>query len=161
MSGCSRWNSADGLQETSNCYCHPGIAGGSPADASNLACLPSVGLAFCAKVGNFDLKLTGMLNGGPISSSFSPDNTQDGGNQQGTFVGWEGVSPGGYSESMYDNHSGTTPGVLASRLCLYRDTRYADPGAVDLGNDGHRLRWSWLAGARPAAQEVRCGCGLT
>ena len=33
MSGCSRWNSADGLQETSNCYCHPGIAGGSPADA--------------------------------------------------------------------------------------------------------------------------------
>ena len=34
MSGCSRWNSADGLQETSNCYCHPGIAGGSPADAS-------------------------------------------------------------------------------------------------------------------------------
>ena len=35
MSGCSRWNSADGLQETSNCYCHPGIAGGSPAYASN------------------------------------------------------------------------------------------------------------------------------
>ena len=34
MSGCSRWNFADGLPETSNCYCHPGIAGGSPAYAS-------------------------------------------------------------------------------------------------------------------------------
>ena len=33
MSGCSRWNFADGLPETSNCYCHPGIAGGSPAYA--------------------------------------------------------------------------------------------------------------------------------
>ena len=34
MSGCSRWNFTDGLPETSNCYCHPGIAGGSPAYAS-------------------------------------------------------------------------------------------------------------------------------
>ena len=34
VSGCSRWNFADGPPETSNCYCHPGIAGGSPADAS-------------------------------------------------------------------------------------------------------------------------------
>jgi hypothetical protein len=34
VSGCSRWNFADGLPETSNCYCHPGIAGGSPAYAS-------------------------------------------------------------------------------------------------------------------------------
>ena len=34
MSGCSRWNFTGGLPETSNCYCHPGIAGGSPAYAS-------------------------------------------------------------------------------------------------------------------------------
>ena len=33
VSGCSRRNFADGLKETSNCYCHPGIAGGSPAYA--------------------------------------------------------------------------------------------------------------------------------
>ena len=32
MSGCSRWNFSGGLPETS--YCHPGIAGGSPAYAS-------------------------------------------------------------------------------------------------------------------------------
>ena len=36
MSGCSRWNFADGLPETSNCYCHPGIAGGSPAYARTI-----------------------------------------------------------------------------------------------------------------------------
>jgi hypothetical protein len=71
------------------------------------------GSSFCAVIGNFDLKLTGTLNSGPISSSFSPDNTQDGGNQQGTFVGFEGVNQQGYSESIYDNHSGSTPGVLA------------------------------------------------
>ena len=35
MRGCSRWNSAGGLPETSNCYCLPGIAGGSPAHASD------------------------------------------------------------------------------------------------------------------------------
>jgi len=33
VSGCSRWNSAGGPPDTSNCYCHPGKAGGSPAYA--------------------------------------------------------------------------------------------------------------------------------
>jgi hypothetical protein len=33
VSGCSRWNFTHGLPETSNCCCHPGIAGGSPAYA--------------------------------------------------------------------------------------------------------------------------------
>lgn len=80
--------------------------------AVNSACF-AVGLGLCAKVGNFDTKLTGQLNGNPIASSFSPDNTQDGGNQQGTFVGWEGLDPQGWSESVYDNHSGTESGVLA------------------------------------------------
>ncbi len=37
MSGCSRWNFTGGLPETSNCYCHPGIVGGSPAYARALA----------------------------------------------------------------------------------------------------------------------------
>jgi len=35
VSGCSRGNFADGLPKTSNYYCHPGIAGGSPAYARN------------------------------------------------------------------------------------------------------------------------------
>ena len=34
MSGCSRWNFTGGPPETSNLYCHPGRAGGSPAYAS-------------------------------------------------------------------------------------------------------------------------------
>ena len=34
MRGCSRWNAAGGPPETSNLYCHPGKAGGSPAHAS-------------------------------------------------------------------------------------------------------------------------------
>jgi hypothetical protein len=46
VSGCSRWNFTGGLPETSNCYCHPGTAGGSPAYARNafpssaLPCVP-------------------------------------------------------------------------------------------------------------------------
>ena len=46
MSGCSRWNFADGLPETSNCYCHPGIAGGSPAYARAGFHLPLLGRIF-------------------------------------------------------------------------------------------------------------------
>jgi hypothetical protein len=78
---------------------------------TNAGC--TVGQALCALVGNFDVKFGATLNGGPISSDFSPDNTQDGGNQQGAFVGWEGLNPSGLSETVYDNHSGSTPGVLA------------------------------------------------
>ena len=43
MSGCSRWNSAGGLPETSNCYCHPGIAGGLPLTLEKRACRAHTG----------------------------------------------------------------------------------------------------------------------
>ena len=79
---------------------------------SNSACA-SVGQSLCARVGNFDVNFSALLNGNPISSSFSPDNTQGGGNQQHAFVGWEGLDPNGFSESIYDNHSGAESGVLA------------------------------------------------
>jgi hypothetical protein len=78
----------------------------------NPACAPE-GYGYCSKVGNFDLSLAAMWNGKAIASDFSPTFGQDGSNQQGAFVGWEGVDPNGYSESIYDNHSGSTPGVLA------------------------------------------------
>lgn len=78
---------------------------------SNAACV--VGQSLCAHTGNFDVALSGLLNGNPISSVFSPDNTQGGGNVAGTFVGWEGLDPTGLSETIYDNHSGTQPGPLA------------------------------------------------
>jgi hypothetical protein len=101
---------------------------------SNPACAPE-GYTFCAKVGNFDVKFAATWNGQAIASDFSPDNTQDGGNQQGTFVGWEGVDPNGYAESIYDNHSGSTPGVLAY---IYLGTTgvqtstVPEPGALSL-----------------------------
>ncbi|HVC60906.1 MAG TPA: PEP-CTERM sorting domain-containing protein [Acetobacteraceae bacterium] len=79
---------------------------------SNSAC-NAVGQAVCAQVGNFDVHLAGLLNGNAIASDFSPSPTQGGGNQQHTFVGWEGLDPNGFSESTYDNHTGTQPGVLA------------------------------------------------
>jgi hypothetical protein len=78
-------------------------------------CVPNpINSGLCANVGNFDTHLAGTLNGGPIASDFSPDNTQDGGNQQSTFVPWEGLNAAGQSEDpCCDTHSTTVPGVLA------------------------------------------------
>jgi hypothetical protein len=78
---------------------------------SNPKCV--VGQSLCALVGNFDVHMAGTFNSGPVASDFSPDNTQDGGNQQGTFVGWEGLDSTGLSETTFDNHTGSQPGVLA------------------------------------------------
>ena len=70
--------------------------------------------ALCAQTGNFDVAFAADLNSSPISSNFGPTFGQAGfGNQQGTFVGWEGISPQGWSESTYDAHGGTAPGTLA------------------------------------------------
>lgn len=69
--------------------------------------------SFCTYVGNFDLHFAATTNGAPISSDFSPDNTQGGGNQAGQFVGFEGLDPNGLSETAYDDHFGSQPGVLA------------------------------------------------
>jgi hypothetical protein len=45
---------------------------------TNATCAGSgVGTGYCAFVGNFDIKFAATLNGGPISSDFSPSNTQD------------------------------------------------------------------------------------
>ena len=68
---------------------------------------------FCTYVGNFDAKFSATLNGGAVASNFSPDNTQGGGNQQGAFVGYQGLDPTGLSETNYDDHSASQPGVLA------------------------------------------------
>jgi hypothetical protein len=74
----------------------------------------SQGAQYCSQLGNFDVTFTAMWNGQPIYAVFSPDNTQDGGNVAGTFVGWEGIDPAGWSESLYDDHSSTEEGVLAN-----------------------------------------------
>ena len=70
--------------------------------------------SICAFVGNFDVSFSALLNGNPISSVFSPDNTQGGGNAQGTFVGWLGLDQDGLSETLFDVHTDTFPGTLAN-----------------------------------------------
>ncbi len=67
----------------------------------------------CNFTGNFDVLFSATYKGGPISSNFSPDNTQGGGNVQGSFVGWEGLDADGLSETKYDTHSTNFPGTLA------------------------------------------------
>lgn len=67
----------------------------------------------CAFMGNFDANFAATLNGGPIAAKFSPDNTQDGGNVAGKFVGWEGLDAVGMSETKADAHTLTFPGTLA------------------------------------------------
>jgi hypothetical protein len=90
----------------------------TPASHGLPVCSP-VGAGLCAQTGNFSVAFSALLNGHPISSNFS-DNPggQNGaplgfGNVPNTFVPWEGISPAGWSEATADNHSGTTPGVLA------------------------------------------------
>lgn len=76
------------------------------------------GGGYCESPGNFDVTMTATWdNGGagtPIYAEFSPDNTQDGGNAAGAFVGWEGLDPTGLAETSYDNHSSSVSGVLAN-----------------------------------------------
>ena len=98
---------------------------------SNPACNP-VGQSLCAQVGNFDVSMTGTFNSIAVASNFSPDPTQDGGNQQAAFVGWEGLDPNGFSESTYDNHSGSTPGVLAYIYTGTGNQKVPEPGTLAL-----------------------------
>jgi len=83
---------------------------------------------FCADVGNFYVTLTatwdnpayGGGSGTEIYSQFSPgEDPYDIGNACGNtaacYVGWEGLNPAGWSETVYDDHSSGGPsGVLAN-----------------------------------------------
>ncbi|MHB8652818.1 MAG: hypothetical protein ACYDA9_02965 [Terriglobia bacterium] len=81
------------------------------------------GWNYCADTGNFYVTITATWNnpsygpsGTSIYSQFSPDpNLAGAGNAAGTFVGWEGLDPNGWSETTYDSHSNGGPnGVLAN-----------------------------------------------
>lgn len=63
---------------------------------------------FFNKVGNFRVTFTATWDGLPIFSVFSPTSNVTGG-----FVGFEGLDPSGYSETVWDAHTGTPGGILA------------------------------------------------
>jgi hypothetical protein len=83
---------------------------------------------FCADTGNFYATLTATWNnpaygggsGTEIYSQFSPGEDPYGignacGNTPSCYVGWEGLDPAGWSETVYDDHSSGGPsGVLAN-----------------------------------------------
>jgi PEP-CTERM motif len=82
----------------------------------------------CAQTGNFDVAMSAELNGNPISANFSPTAGLAGfGNTQGAFVGWEGLSPQGWSESTYDAHGGTAPGTMANIFTGTQGTQTSIP----------------------------------
>jgi len=87
--------------------------GNTPAGYNSAECVQGQGL--CSDVGNFYVTFTAMWNGESIYAQFGPDNSIAPGNAAGTFVGWEGLTPDGVSESIYDDHSSGGPnGVLAN-----------------------------------------------
>ena len=86
----------------------------------------------CGFVGNFDVNFAATLSGGPIAAKFSPDNTQDGGNVAGAFVGWEGLDPVGLSETKFDVHSKTFPGTLAVITTGTTGRQLPEPGSLAL-----------------------------
>jgi hypothetical protein len=91
-------------------------AGTGASDAAGHHCgtLDTGNSSICAFVGNFDVAFSATWDGGPISSNFSPNPSQDGGNAQGSFVGWEGIDVDGLSETAPDSHLSSFPGTLAN-----------------------------------------------
>lgn len=115
-----------------------------------------ISAGLCADVGNFYVTLTAMFDGMPIYSQFGPDPCNPSGvapfstcngNVPGTFIGWEGLDPAGYSETSYDSHSDGGPsGVLANIYIGTPPTPVPEPGTLSLlalGGFGMiRRRWT-------------------
>lgn len=83
--------------------------GNTPSGYTNPNCVVTGNL--CSLVGNFSVTFTAMISGGifdgqSVFSVFSPTTNQTGG-----FIGWEGLDPTGLSETIYDQHSGSTSTV--------------------------------------------------
>jgi hypothetical protein len=90
-------------------------SGASGAKPYNPVCDPQAniyGHQYCADTGNFYVTITALWNGNNIYAQFGPDPNVVG-NATGTFVGWEGLDPNGWSETSYDVHSSQIVGTLA------------------------------------------------
>ena len=96
-------------------------------------CAPGGGPQWYADVGNFKVTFTakvsgGAFNGDSVFSVFSPATNATGG-----FVGWEGLSPGGFSESpLYDVHTGVVTGDLANIDLGVPPTGAPEPATLSL-----------------------------
>jgi hypothetical protein len=97
-------------------------------------CAPGGGPQWYAQVGNFSVTFTatvsgGQFNGDKVFSVFSPASNATGG-----FVGWEGLNPGGFSESpLYDVHTGVVTGDLANiQLGVPPTTGVPEPAMLSL-----------------------------
>jgi hypothetical protein len=107
--------------------------GNSPPGYTNPNCV--IGGALCSLVGNFSVTFTatisgGTFNGDPVFSVFSPAT-----NQTGHFIGWEGLDPTGLSETVFDQHSGSTStvnGTLANIDIGTPPTTVPEPGTLSL-----------------------------
>jgi hypothetical protein len=101
-------------------YAHAAITGSGWDATKNFVSAPQCGSVaswgLCSDTGNFYVTFTATWNGQSIYSQFSPDpNLPGAGNAAGVFVGWEGLDPQGWSETVYDSHSDGGPnGVLAN-----------------------------------------------
>lgn len=72
-----------------------------------------LGFPLCSQVGNFNVTFTATISGGlfdgmAVFSVFSPNSNATGG-----FVGWEGLDQTGWSETGFDEHTGSLTGTLA------------------------------------------------
>jgi hypothetical protein len=107
--------------------------GNTPSGYTNPLCV--VGGSLCSLVGNFSVTFTatisgGAFNGQSVFSVFSPTTNKTGG-----FIGWEGLDPTGLSETIYDQHSGSTStvnGTLASIDIGTPPSSVPEPGTLSL-----------------------------
>jgi hypothetical protein len=118
---------------------------GSSPGPSHCDVLNPVNSGLCADVGNFYVTYTATFNSPtPVSifSVFGPDpcaphavapfNTCNG-NVPGTFIGWEGLDPAGFSETSFDSHSNGGPnGVLADVFVGTPPSAVPEPATLSL-----------------------------
>jgi hypothetical protein len=86
---------------------------------------------YCAPVGNFSVKYTGLWGTTPVISTFSPANNATSG-----FVGWEGLDPNGWSENAtFDVHAGVIGDVLAN-IYVTSSVAVPEPSTIALFGTG-------------------------
>ncbi len=94
--------------------------GNTPPGYTNPGCV--VGGGLCSLVGNFKVTFTATILGGAfdgqsIFAVFSPTNNKTGG-----FLGWEGLDATGLSETVFDQHSGSTSTVNGGLADIFLGT---------------------------------------